>query len=289
MFRSIALAFASLLLVAYFPPQATGSELGEVQFDAGQTSVERRGRWHVVASKSFRIWSLESAAEAQLAVQRCEQAKRLLYRSWGGTGDGEIWMPRCEVVLHDNLQSYVQAVGHEGRQTMGSSYVHARAEGGKHRRIDLRMDMEGSLSTTLNHEMSHVVLADRFGADGPPAWLDEGIAVLSDPVSKQRMHERDLLHAMHSGRAFPLIELLSMPYPRSERWALFYGQSTSFIRFLLTIGTPEQLMTFVDQIDESGVADSLQSTYDVSGVFELENAWRRYVAEGPDWRLVSNP
>lgn len=83
--------------------------------------------------------------------------------------------------------------------------------------------------------MCHVVLADRL--PDAPLWLDEGIAILVDPVAKQRLHERDLRLGPKRGTAFSAEELLSLKtYPSAERWGVFYGQSASLVRHLLARG-----------------------------------------------------
>jgi hypothetical protein len=40
----------------------------------------------------------------------------------------------------------------------------------------------------LPHEITHVVLADRFNTKPMPRWADEGMAVLTEPVEKKQAH-----------------------------------------------------------------------------------------------------
>ena len=54
--------------------------------------------------------------------------------------------------------------------------------------------------TALPHELTHLILADRFSPRQVPRWSDEGMAVLADPAEKQRLHLRDLRQALADAR-----------------------------------------------------------------------------------------
>ena len=52
------------------------------------------------------------------------------------------------------------------------------------RQIIVRGDKPAEIKRVLGHELTHVILADRFPTKQIPRWADEGIAVLSEPASR---------------------------------------------------------------------------------------------------------
>ncbi len=105
----------------------------------------------------------------------------------------------------------------------------------------------------LPHELTHLVIADRFPTQPLPRWLDEGIAILADPVSKQHGHETDWLSAQRQATAFRLVEILEQhKYPSSTRVQTFYGQSAAMVRDLLRRKSPADLLLFIEKAQERG-------------------------------------
>jgi hypothetical protein len=127
----------------------------------------------------------------------------------------------------------------------------------------------------LAHELTHVVLADRFAGRQPPRWADEGIALLADSAEKQRLHERDCQCALRRGDAIPLVELLQLERCSScAQVAAFYGQSRSLVAFLVRLGTPVQFVDFVERAMTQGHDSALRQTYGIESVAQLDRRWR---------------
>jgi len=183
-------------------------------------------------------------------------------------------------VFHPSLASYLQAVGREGRQTLGCSSVTIDRGKVLSRRIDIRGDRSNSLREALPHELTHVILADLF-ADRPlPRWADEGIAVLSDTPEKQGKHRRDLISALHQQGVVRVADLLMRSEnPSAFQRAAFYGQSASLVDFLVSRGTPRGFLAFVRQGSQRGYDLALRDTYGIRDVGHLEQLWRLHVVD----------
>lgn len=224
----------------------------------------RQGAWFTAVSDNFHVCSLQSQAHAEQMARHCEEVRATLTRTWHG--ESQPWNPKCQVVMHRSTQDYVRAVGPGSEATLGSSLVKSAVGAVRTRRIDLRTDVADYLTAALPHEMCHVVLADHFREGPPPLWFDEGVALQYDPPEKQRLHDRDLRVGLQRGVAFPLPELLTLKgYPPQDRWGVFYGQSASLVRWLLTKGTAQQLLQGVAETPDGGISRTLRNEFAIQG------------------------
>ena len=188
------------------------------------------------------------------------------------------WNPKCQIVVHGRLEGYIKEVGPGGRQTTGSSLIDFDKDAVVLRRIDVRGDRADWFVEALAHELTHVVLADRFAHVAIPHWADEGMAIQADTAKKHQLHGHDLSSAVAGGREFRLAELLTMEnYPAPSRMGTFYGQSASLVDFLTTIGSREQLVNFVDLATSRGYDVALREVYTIAGVGAFESQWRRHL------------
>lgn len=228
-------------------------------------------------SENFTVRSFDGGPRAAEILLQCEQVRTELRRLWLGVVERVDWQPRCEIILHPTRTHYSQAVGRHSGQTSGSSLIRFEQNRISGRRVDLLVDQTGHL-TALAHELSHVVLADRFEGSLPPRWLDEGIATMADSIAKRTLHHRDCDHAVRSGTALPLAELLRLEqFATVEEIAAFYGQSLSLIHFLVEQKEPEIIVKFVETAVVRGYDCALQEHYDMESVAELERNWLAYV------------
>jgi hypothetical protein len=220
----------------------------------------RQGAWFIAASDNFHVCSLQNQAHAEQMARHCEEVRTTLTRTW--RGESKLWNPKCQIVMHGTTLDYVRAVGPGSEATLGSSLVKPAVGAVRTRRIDLRTDVADYLTAALTHELCHVVLADHFREGPPPLWFDEGVALQYDPPEKQRLHDRDLRVGLQHGAAFPLPELLTLQgYPPQDRWGVFYGQSASLVRWLLTKGTAQQLLTCVEQAPRGAMSLALRKDF----------------------------
>ena len=203
------------------------------------------------------------------------------------------WIPKCDIVLHPSDDAYVREVGVGGRVTVASSLIDRKQGRIAIRRIDIKATQPDWQTGALGHELTHVVLADRFTGHTLPRWIDEGIAILADPVEKQGHHLRDLRNAMASRAEFRLFELITLAdYPPAQRWGAFYGQSTSLVQYLVAQAGAERFLDFVDRSFEEGYEPALHHVYHF-GVAELERRWqadfKASSAVAPAARAPSHP
>jgi hypothetical protein len=192
--------------------------------------------------------------------------------------------------LHADRQSYLAAVGVPAAETAGSSLVRRTAKGIAERRIDLRGDRADYLTAALPHELTHVILADRFAGRQLPRWANEGMAILADPAEKRELHRRDLISGCTQGTLIRLSELLALDgYPPADRWPVFYGQSVSLVEYLVDLATSRQFAIFLEHAYEGGFDQALRRNYGIRDVDELDRRWRASLRATAVGKTASSP
>jgi len=228
---------------------------------------------HDSSSQDVAVYSYRGGPSPVSVAEQCYSIRRQLHARWSGDRALQPWKPRCRIVVHATRAGYLNAVGRGAAQTSGSSLI--RFDGSRivERRIDLLADGGGELPA-LAHELTHVVLADRFGGRQPPHWADEGIALLSDSAEKQALHRRDCQLALRSGRALRLAEIVRLErFTSGEEAAAFYGQSLSLVDFLVRQAGPARFLAFVETGMDNGYDRALRQCYDIDGLGALECQW----------------
>lgn len=247
----------------------------------GTTTKHRRyvaSGWNVLETENFRFCSRGPLSLTERLLETAERMRQNLAEQWlGDSAHRDPWSPKCDIILHSTSEAYLRAVP-GGEQTVGSSLINTSEGRVSGRRIDIRADRPGWLHSAFGHELTHVVLADRFPDGRLPAWADEGMAVLADPSTKQDAHYRDLRLARSHKSAFRLVELFALSgYPSADRQAAFYGQSASLVGYLVGRGTPEQFVRFLGIAADAGYESAVRDVYGMQGVRDLERRWLQQV------------
>ncbi len=251
-------------------------------------NVRRSGTWFIEETQNFSIcWPAGYRVQGDLAAT-FEQMREKLCATWLPKHEVSAWQPKCHIVIHARFEGYAKEVGPGARQTTGSSLLDFDQGRITLRRIDIRGDRADWLSEAFAHELTHVVLAERFIDTPIPHWADEGMAIQADPVAKRQLHGRDLHSAIAAGGEFRLAELLTLDrYPHPSRMGTFYGQSASIVEFLTQIGTREQLVAFVEQATAAGYDKALRDVYAIAGVGSFEQKWRQHLRTGQGRTTIS--
>jgi hypothetical protein len=242
--------------------------------NAEQVSVTQRSGWFVAESRHFQCWVGSTPASALDLAQSCEAWRSRLCEAWGvenPTG----WLPRCEVIVHPHRAAYAAAIARPGDVSVGSTRMQIDGERIVWRRIDLRCDAADWTTAALPHELSHVVLAERFHGRPLPPWADEGMAMLSESPTKLQVRLLDLQDALRRRPTYTVRDLLSLrsPPPAHLRDA-FYGQSFALTAWLVARTSPQAFARFVEACQHGDIDRALQAELSIAGVAALEQHWR---------------
>ncbi len=232
------------------------------------------GRWQLRESANFRVFHVDPKL-AEKVVQVAEATRRDQTKRWSGSLPPAPWQPKCEIYLYPTAGQYAQMTGQPddspGFSTMGMNQGEIIS-----RRVNVRTDHEGLLAAVLPHEVTHVILADFFREQQIPRWADEGMAVLTEPVTEQKRRASDLVEPLGKNLLFPIETLMKMDYPDNRYWSLYYAQSVSLTRFLVEQGTPAQLVEFLQGSQANGFEAELRRVYKIDGFNDLQARWVVY-------------
>lgn len=239
-----------------------------------ECEVHRRSHAWMAVTTNFTVIGPTEKCVIELAKE-AEHLRRQLSEKWlGKTTDN--WCPKCQIIVYPTQRKYVAAVGRGSEATVGSSLVDVKNGVISSRQIDLSGESKDYLSSSLPHELTHVVLRDGFVTTRLPRWADEGMATLADTSAKQLRHNNDLRNAVRRNDLLAVAELLDTDgYPRMTKFGVFYGESLSLTSFLVTRGGPQRFVEFVEQAQRIGFDSALRLCYGLQGISDLDRQWRK--------------
>lgn len=236
---------------------------------AGKSSC---GRWDVIESPSFRFLHHGMDAFARELAVHSERVRENLQTRWFGQTSHALWRPACEVYLCSTAAEFTQISGAPA-ETFGISNLEIGDGTVWRRQIILRADKLTEVKRVFGHELTHVIMADRFPTKQIPRWADEGIAVLSEPASRLPVLSSMMNDAQLKGELLKLRTLISAKYyPNSERSiSLFYGQSALVVKALVERKDATTFLKFVEDTQQYGIDAALRTNYGIAGIEALES------------------
>lgn len=244
-----------------------------------QTVVLRQvNGWQVAETAHFRCWVCNDPHAAREVALACETWLDRL-RNLGATASPEIaWNPRCDVVVHPHRTAYGAALNRPGDVSVGSTRLQFDGERVVCRRIDLRSDVADWQTSALPHELTHVVLAERFHGRPLPPWADEGLAMLSESPAKQSMRLNSLRVALRQQSCYSLRELMAVrTLPPPHLRDAFYSQSFLLTAWLVERHGLEAMLRCLEASQEQSFETALQKELGLEGIAAMEQLWTQWV------------
>jgi hypothetical protein len=153
--------------------------------------------------------------------------------------------------------------------------------------IDVRADADDWSNAALPHELTHVVLGERFGGHALPRWADEGIAMLSESSEKHRERLTHLRGTMARRQLLSVDELVRMDrLPNAAQRDAFYGQSVALTSWLIQRSTPARFADFIEDSQNLGMSEALKRHYRIEGVAGLQREWDQWTRQPETVDLV---
>lgn len=225
----------------------------------GSQAAHARENYPDTARTANFLVDAPSTSVAKLVAQRAEELRRKIAVTWFGSE-----LPKSE---HVNLV-YVEV--DEGR-SVGRTFVSPVNDG---HFVSLVGPIEEVSEHMLAHEVTHTVIAARYGLDFP-AWANEGIASIYDDRECYLIREgieRDFVLE----RIWPnLAEVLARPI-RSQTE---YTVAASLTQFFLARGSRSQFMQFSELGLSRGWDVALHQCYAIRDVAQLQDAWQAWITD----------
>jgi hypothetical protein len=250
-------------------------------------TYESKG-WLIQETGSFRVICRRDFTGALRLAEACEALRRQLQETWLGDVADD-WTPRCEIVLHPTVAGYVRELGDGSLTSSGCATIDLEKGRVVKRRVDLRADADDWMNSALPHELTHVVLAEKFTAKQIPRWADEGMAILSEPVAKQALRRSAMQRALARTPRFAAGDLLSLAeYPAADRRDVFYGESASLVAYLIELDSPARFLEFTQLGQKQGFERALAEVYQIRSLADLDARWRpRLIERGQSAELFA--
>lgn len=184
-----------------------------VVYDAGRTR-RRAGTWRFVLPgvwKHRQTAHFDVYARNDLVAERMAEAAEFHFSglsTWLGMADTRSWDPRCELRIHTTPDDLHQETGTDGGT---QALTQTRIQGGRVllRRVNLLQNDPWLLSSTLPHELTHLLLAELCPAAGLPLALDTGVALQAEPPARRLQFRRLLAPTIF--KPADLLVLTDMP------------------------------------------------------------------------------
>jgi hypothetical protein len=225
----------------------------------------------IAETANFRILWCAADDDVRDLAQMCERLSTQAKTAWLSAANAATWAPQCDIVVHSTTADYTACMGPQSAQTSGCATI--RIDQGRVvlRRIDLCAESLDWRTESLPHELTHVVLADRFSNRRISPWADEGIAMLAETPGKRDRRFTALRSSVVSGTTYSVRDLMDVrSFPEPTLRDAFYGQSVSLVSVLLQWGTRKQLLDFVEASQTQGQDAAISAVYGNRSLAELE-------------------
>ncbi len=189
------------------------------------------------------------------------------------------WMAkeRIKLYLYAGPDSYARGSFHPPAWSNGLAMYETRTV------IVYDQPSRKKLLEILGHETTHLLFESYWGEVGkrPPAWLNEGLAMLEEADSAEHPERSDWYQMMTDlpGQQLYSIEQLARITPAEEltdkaKVTTWYTESYSIVHFLFRKHSKLQFKTFVSDLrDGKSLQQALWLVYRYRSVDDFQKAW----------------
>ncbi|MFA6281789.1 MAG: hypothetical protein WCY05_04730 [Candidatus Omnitrophota bacterium] len=255
--------FAKILIFSLFlsPAQAFGADVKELYSD----------HFIIISDKSIDqeyIYKVKNMAEDFYKIVT-QEFNFIRVNPW-------LWKSRAKIFIAKDKDEYAEKYNCPSWSNACVDY---------HDKRIFTYPQQKDFSSTLSHELTHIIFREYVGKEQLPLWLDEGISVYVAHKYEKKQNEKAfslLKQKIQSGGYIKFSELNNMNSqelegkPR-EYVDTFYLESFSIINFLVKKWSRYNLNNFFKFLkDGFSVTESLCKSYNIRTLEELEKQWIRF-------------
>lgn len=242
-------------------------------------SIDLRG-WKEISDKHFKVF-YKNEKERESAQQLLNRAE-VYYSSiadhigYARYNNFWTWEQRVPILYFSSQEEYAKVTGRPA-WSKGFSISHLSS-------VNLRMIVtyEGQvdfLSSTLPHEISHLILHDFIGANRLiPLWFDEGVAQLEE-TREDEQNYKILARLIAGGQNMSLAFLQNVNSGTdldNRNASIFYAESLYIVDFLVKTYGRESFINLCRNLrNGKGFEESLRSAYypALDSMVKLHDSW----------------
>lgn len=180
--------------------------------------------WRRSATPHFEVFARNDVVAGRVGEAAQWHLPRLA--QWLGVELPSAWTPLCVVRVYGTLEELHERTG-GGEPLRAVTHVRTQAGVAIDRTLHVYQHDPWLLSSTLPHELAHVLLAEIAPEGGLPLVLDEGLALQAEPPARRLQFRRHLPTA-----ATPLERLLAAAVLPADP-VPFYAEADAFVGMLL--------------------------------------------------------
>ena len=142
-----------------------------------------------------------------------------------------------------------------------------------------------TLEATIKHELCHLLLHDKIGAEKLPRWLEEGVAQwASGGLADIVMEKRSILNEAFRQNRLIGLKYLSNGFPDDgSMLMLAYAESKGFIEYMAQEKGAQGILNLLNLLKDGDDIDSaVMKTFSVS-FGELEKGWHEDMGKSALW------
>ena len=269
--------FSTLQSSRYMPPGSQIEYYFEIFFKDGSSVktdkkkdvlLDSRFEWDKVSGKVVDVYFHGPVSRrAKNILNACEESVNDISELLGVDSNN-----RIALVMYNNYSEMFDVVVKKSQTQAGSLITEGQAFATENVVI-----MDGGSRSSLGvatHEITHIIVA-RATKDsylGVPLWLNEGLAEYGN-IEPDSGYDRYLEWAVDTNRVFPFSSLNRFP-GNPNLTLVAYGQSKSFIEFLVSKYPKENMKNLMKEISSrKSIDESFSSSYG-KNLIELEEEWR---------------
>ena len=253
--------------------------------EAYAVTIDLKG-WEQISDKHFKVFYKREVGEdsPRQILNRAEDyystiADRIGYERYQIFWT---WDDRVPIIYFSSQKEFARTTG-QPVWSKGFSVSHLAS-------VNLRMiitfkGQEDFLTSTLPHEISHLILHDFIGPQRViPLWFDEGVAQLEEERDDHN-YATILARLISNGQSLPL-SLLQVPnqaLQMDSRYAsIFYAESLYIVDFLVKTYGKESFVDLCRYLrDGKSFEEALRSAYypSIDSMDRLQDVWGKYMTQ----------
>lgn len=234
------------------------------------------GNWRKIETDHFVVHHRNEKVGRQVA-KVAEKVYKRLYKALDCDSD---WYKKCEIYLYPDKEEFTKVTG-QHKWTGGSHTIVRRGGVLLNHRIESFQTQPRLVSAIIPHEVTHALLAHRLAyRKNVPLWLNEGLAIRSEPPLVQRHYHRVVAQAYHTRQIFSLGDFTSLVEYPEDRIEIFYAQSFSLTNFLASLKGQARFMKFLEDmcVTRPPLEVLLKRHYKIRNLATLEKMWRAQIS-----------